>query len=153
MKQEVCLFDPTASSWIATIDSDIASMSDNEFAPIFAGGIVVMFGGLLSAVITGFILEKNDSYASVIADSYAQGADFDEGFWKSLSDEEKVKAEEILRKLKSQGMENLPELPKSVSATNQNSPVSTSASFSGSKKSRESTSGKEVADIFNDYDD
>lgn len=84
---------------VATIDSDIASVPDNEFAPIFAGGILVMFGGILSALIVGLILDSRDLYASVIADSYAQGAE-DEDFWKGLSEEEKKKTQELLAKLK-----------------------------------------------------
>jgi hypothetical protein len=84
---------------IATIDSDIASVPENEFAPIFAGGILVMFGGVVSALIVGFILESNDSYANVIADSYAQGAE-DEEFWKGLSEEEKKKTQELLQKIR-----------------------------------------------------
>lgn len=84
---------------IATIDADIANVPENEFAPIFAGGIMVMFGGVLSALIVGFILESNNSYANVIADSYAQGAE-DEEFWKGLSDEEAKKTKELLQKLK-----------------------------------------------------
>ena len=91
------------SAWtnflVATIDSDIANVPENEFAPIFAGGILVMFGGVLSALIVGFILESRNLYANVIADSYAQGAE-DEEFWKGLSDEEKKKTQELLQKLK-----------------------------------------------------
>ena len=84
---------------LATIDADIANISDNEFAPIFPGGIMVMFGGILSALIVGFILESNNSYANVIADSYAQSED-DEEFWKGLSDEEAIKVREAMQKLK-----------------------------------------------------
>ena len=36
----------TASNmWLATIDADIAAIPDNEFAPIFAGGIVSRISG------------------------------------------------------------------------------------------------------------
>lgn len=84
---------------VATIDADIANVSDNEFAPIFAGGIMVMFGGVASALIVGAILESSDSYANVIADSYAQGGE-DEEFWKGLSEEEKKKTQELLQKIK-----------------------------------------------------
>lgn len=57
-----------------------------------------MFGGVLSALIVGYILDSKDLYASVVADSYAQGAD-DEEFWKGLSDEEKKKAQALIDKL------------------------------------------------------
>jgi hypothetical protein len=83
---------------ISTIDSDIANIPTNEFAPIFMGGIIVMFGGVLSALIVGFILENGNLYANVVADSYAQTEE-DEEFWKGLSDEEKKKAQAMIDKL------------------------------------------------------
>jgi hypothetical protein len=58
-----------------------------------------MFGGVLSALMVGFILERGDLYANVVADSYAQGAQ-DEEFWKGLSEEEKKKAEEMLQRIR-----------------------------------------------------
>jgi hypothetical protein len=84
--------------WLATIDADIANIPTNEFAPVFFGGIAVMFGGVLSALIVGYILDSKNLYASVVADSYAQGAD-DEEFWKGLSDEEKKKTQALIDKL------------------------------------------------------
>lgn len=57
-----------------------------------------MFGGLLSALIVGYILDSRNLYASVVADSYAQGADNEE-FWKGLSGEEKKKAQALIDKL------------------------------------------------------
>jgi hypothetical protein len=86
--------------WLATVDSDIAKLSDNEFAPVFFGGIMVMVGGVVSAMIVGFILEKRDLYANVVADSYAQGNAEDEAFWKGLSDEEKKKTQEAIERLR-----------------------------------------------------
>ena len=83
---------------ISTIDSDIANIPTNEFAPVFMGGMVVMFGGVLSALIVGFILENGNLYANVVADSYAQSSQ-DEDFWKGLSDEEKKKAQTVIDKL------------------------------------------------------
>ena len=84
---------------VATIDADIANIPANEFAPIFAGGIAVMFGGLFSALAVGFIIDKRDLYANIVADSYAQGAD-DAEFWKGLSEEEKKKTQELLQRLR-----------------------------------------------------
>jgi hypothetical protein len=84
---------------LATIDADIANIDPNKFGLVFAGGIAVMVGGVLSALIVGYILEKGDLYASVVADSYLQGAQ-DEDFWKGLSDEEKKKTQELLKKVK-----------------------------------------------------
>ena len=59
-----------------------------------------MIGSVISAMMVGFMLEKGDLYASVAAESYLQSGD-DEAFWKTLSDEEQVKAREILDKIKS----------------------------------------------------
>ena len=84
---------------LATVDSDIAKLSDNEFAPVFMGGIAVMFGGLLSALFVGFIVNSKDLSASLVADSYAQSED-DEEFWKGLSEEEKNKAQALLKRVK-----------------------------------------------------
>jgi hypothetical protein len=103
------LFDHAATSSIgstnlllSTIDSDIAKLSDNEFAPVFLGGIAVMVGGLLSAVFVGLVVDKKDLYASLVADSYLQGSgEDDESFWKGLSDEEKKKTQEMLEKVRS----------------------------------------------------
>lgn len=93
------MHDAASSFLVATIDADIANISDDKFGLIFAGGMAVMAGGVLSAVIVGAILEKGDLYASVVADSYLQGAE-DEEFWKGLSEEEKKKAQELLQKVK-----------------------------------------------------
>jgi hypothetical protein len=54
---------------------------------------------LLSAIFVGLIVDKNDLYASIVADSYAQSAQ-DEEFWKGLNEEEKIKAQELLRRIK-----------------------------------------------------
>jgi hypothetical protein len=92
-------FTNTGSLIVATIDSDIANIPTNEFAPVFAGGIVVMFGGLLSALVVGFIIDKRNLYANLVADSYAQGED-DEEFWKGLNEEEKRKTQELLQRVR-----------------------------------------------------
>jgi hypothetical protein len=85
---------------VSTVDSDIAKMSDNEFAPVFLGGILVMLGGLLSAVFVGTIVDKKDLYASLVADSYLQEGEQDEEFWKGLSEEEQKKTREMLERVK-----------------------------------------------------
>jgi hypothetical protein len=88
---------------IATIDSDIATIPENEFKPVFMGGVVVMFGGLISALIVGFIVDSRNLYANLVADSYAQAStDSDEEFWKGLSEEEKNRAQALLKKVKEQ---------------------------------------------------
>lgn len=84
---------------LATIDSDISKLSDNEFAPVFFGGIAVMLGGLLSTIFVGTVIDKKDMYAQLIADSYAQIDNDDEEFWKGLSEEEKKKTQEFLKNI------------------------------------------------------
>ena len=66
-----------------------------------------MFGGVISAIILGFILEKGDLYASVVADSYRQEEN-DEEFWRSLSAEERAQGKEILRQLEVKNGNKLP---------------------------------------------
>jgi hypothetical protein len=69
-----------------------------------------MFGGVISALIVGFILDSRDLYANVVATSYAQGGE-DEAFWKGLSEEENRKVQEALTKLrasKEKGKGNVP---------------------------------------------
>jgi len=88
----------SGSIFLSTIDADIAKISNEDFQAVFTGGIVVMFGGVFSALIVGFLLESNNSYASVVADSYAQGGD--EEFWESLSPEDQEKTRELMGKLR-----------------------------------------------------
>ena len=153
----------SSNLWLSTIDSDIAAIPENEFAPIFAGGILVMFGGLLSALIVGFILEQNDSYASIIADSYAQAGSEDSEFWKGLSDEEKKKTQELLARMKQQDGSNASEdVVVSTTVTNPSpedvKPESPEMVTTEIKKEDSSTkagastqaSDKEV-DMFSDY--
>ena len=92
---------PVSTQWIATIDSDIANIPQNEFAPVFMGGLTVMFGGLIAVLFVGFIIDKRDLYANIVADSYAQAGD-DEEFWKGLSAEEAEKTRALLQKMKQQ---------------------------------------------------
>lgn len=84
---------------ISTIDADIANIADDDFGTVFLGGIAVMFGGLLSAIIVGTIVDKRGLYANIVADSYIQSSD-DEEFWKNLTEEEKIKTRELLDKIK-----------------------------------------------------
>jgi len=118
---------------LATIDSDIANISDDKFKEVFAGGIVVMFGGVLSALIVGFILEIGDNYDKVVSDSFAEGGE-DDAFWGTLTPEQKAQAEEALQKLRDSKKKNGSEEPAAV-VTEQE------------KKEKEEVS------MFSDYDD
>lgn len=141
------LFPPESSQWIATIDADIANIPDNEFAPIFMGGILVMFGGVLSAIILGFILEKGDLYANVVADSYMQQGN-DEEFWRGLSEEERIQGTEILRQLEAKNGKKLPSsaIPETIlSGSKRNDEVASAPAATAV------TSKKEM-DMFSDYE-
>mmetsp|Transcript_16863 Transcript_16863/g.23444 ORF Transcript_16863/g.23444 Transcript_16863/m.23444 type:complete len:202 (+) Transcript_16863:148-753(+) len=130
---------------ISTIDSDIAKIPENEFAPVFMGGIAVMFGGVLSAVIVGAILESRDSYASIVADSYVQGAE-DEEFWKGLSDEEKTKMEGLLQKVRDSKKDSEGSVPQNANAlTEDTAAAATTSSIEVPMKEE-----KEL-DMFSDY--
>lgn len=130
-------FDPY-SFLVATIDSDIANIPENEFAPIFAGGIIVMFGGLISALVVGLILEQRGLYANVIAETYAQSGE-DEEFWKNLSDEEKMKAQEMLDRLRASKQ-------KTTSA-----PLKSDGDMTKVKQMVESRPTDAKVDMFSDY--
>lgn len=133
---------------VATIDSDIASIPDNEFTTVFLGGIGVMAGGLLSAVIVGTILESKNLYANVVADSYAQGGD-NEQFWRGLSDEEKVKAQEMLSKVK-KSMDG--ELSPEANVMASEGTAEPAVPAPKAPKPKEASKPKEV-DMFSDYGD
>jgi hypothetical protein len=72
---------------ISTIDSDIANIPDNEFRTVFAGGIAIMFGSVLSTIFVGFLIESNGGgYADLVAETYAEQnmGDGEETFLNSL---------------------------------------------------------------------
>jgi len=131
----------SSSTVIATIDSDIAKISNEDFGLVFAGGILVMVGGVLSALIVGFILEKSNSYAQIVADSYAEGGD--DAFLNSLSPDDRDKAKDMLEKLRQSK-----ERGTSVSGeakVNAVNDKSNDTIVSGKPKERE------TANMFNDY--
>jgi hypothetical protein len=134
---------------VATIDADIANIPTNEFAPIFAGGIAVMFGGLFSTLAVGFIIDKRNLYANIVADSYNQGAD-DAEFWKGLSEEEKVKTQELLQRLK----ESKEGGAEKKSEKNRTTEPSTSIGSSNQKVTDpNSAQERKAVEMFSDYGD
>ena len=109
-----------------------------------------MLGGVLAALMVGFILERGDLYANVVADSYAQGAE-DEEFWKGLSEEEKKKTQEILQKIKDskQGGSKQSEAPLVQPVQD----VATSTDEPSPKAADTPTSNQsKQVDMFSDYD-
>merc|ERR1711862_637836 len=85
---------------IATIDSDIASISNDDFKTVFLGCVVVMFGGLLSTLVVGLILKTNNGYGRVIAESYPDEEGAEEEFLRSLPEAEREEAKALLQKLR-----------------------------------------------------
>jgi hypothetical protein len=150
--QELASTASATTNWLATIDGDIAKISDNEFAPIFAGGLLVMFGGVISAFIVGFILDRGDLYANVVADSYAQSAE-DEEFWKGLSEEERKKTQELIQKLNAEkeGGERPSLEPPSTVVTAESDEKTVVTATTVPATPEEKVPVKEV-DMFSDYD-
>ena len=142
--------------WIATIDSDIANIQLEEFRKVFAGGIAVMAGGLISTTMVGFILKKKDLYTSLAAESYLDMAKDDPDFWKKMSDglseQEKAKVETWrIKQLQQQEGGN------AVANVVDNSSSSSSSSNDNEKEQvvPSSNADKETAkasnDMFSDY--
>mmetsp|Transcript_21802 Transcript_21802/g.31216 ORF Transcript_21802/g.31216 Transcript_21802/m.31216 type:complete len:179 (+) Transcript_21802:16-552(+) len=93
-----------ASTLISTIDSDIASIPDDEFRKVFAGGGLIMFGSVLSTIFVGFLVESGGGgYADLVAETYAE-QDFDSLDSMGLSAEQKKETEEMLRSFREKKM-------------------------------------------------
>jgi len=94
----------SASTFLATIDSDIANIPDDQFGKVFAGGGLIIFGSILSVVIVGFLVEYGGGYADIVAETYAEQNYAEEGetFLDSLnlSSGEKKDTEEMILKFR-----------------------------------------------------
>lgn len=137
---------------LATIDADIAKIDNNEFRTVFAGGMAVMLGGLLSVVAVGTMIDANDSYASIVVDSYIQAED-DEDFWKNLSAEETVKVKELMQRRKA-GKRTSAEtlLSDSLDQSSSSSDETASAPVPTIVASKDTeTKAKKDIDMFSDY--
>jgi len=156
------LHDTAQNLWIATIDSDIANIQLEEFRKVFAGGISVMVGGLVSTIAVGAILEKNNLYTKLAAESYLDMAKDDPEFWKKmtagLEGEEKIKAEELMEKIKRQQSkngshdENIQNGITSVAVGKNNTDKEVPSSSQGENETQsEKESAKASTDIFSDY--
>jgi hypothetical protein len=128
------------SNILATIDADIEKISNEDFGLVFAGGIFVMIGGVLSALIVGFILQRSNNYAQIVADSYAQGGD--DAFWNSLSPEDREKTKEMIEKLRQSksGVDSVQSRP-------------TGQETQDKKLLKERDIQRETVSMFNDYED
>lgn len=99
----------SASSLIATIDSDIANIPDDEFGKVFAGGGMIIFGSILSTMFVGYLVESSGSYADLVAETYAEQdmGDKEESFLDSLgvkNADEKEEAMEMVRAFREKKM-------------------------------------------------
>ena len=81
------------------MDANFAQLSESEFVPVIMGAVLVVFGGVVSILIAGAILDSTNSSAKVIDDSYVQLAD-NEALWKGLSEEEQKMTQELLQLVK-----------------------------------------------------
>jgi len=149
-RTELRLLPPEASSLlIATIDSDIAKLSDNEFAPIFLGGIGVMLGGLVSAIVVGTMVDKGNLSVQLVADLYD-----DAELWKGLSEEEKMKAQKMLQEMQEGesggAVTSLPAVAADSETIDSPSPVATTPAAT-SPASPTPVTGSSKKDMFDDY--
>ena len=138
------LFDAPTTQILATIDSDIASIPENEFTTVFLGGVLVMVGGLISTIFVGSVVNGRNLYANIVAESYAQKGD--EEFWQNLSDEEKIKAQEMLARVKN-SMDGKSNEPVAATTQVEDAPVTTTP------KATAAAASSKPADMFSDYGD
>ena len=68
-----------SSVLLSTIDSDIANIPENEFRTVFAGGIGIMFGSILSTIFVGYLIEsgggggkRGGGYVDLVAETYVE---------------------------------------------------------------------------------
>lgn len=83
------LFDPieTSNFLLSTIDSDIANVPVNEFAPIFRGGIMIMCSGVFGAIVVSFIVKNAGSAATLLAEAYVKDLEDKDLMEENLSPE------------------------------------------------------------------
>lgn len=97
-----------ASTYLATIDSDIANIPDDEFGKVFAGGGAIIFGSILSTIFVGFMVEKGGGYADLVAETYADQdfGDDGESFLDSLklSPDQKEETKEMVQAFREKKM-------------------------------------------------
>jgi len=159
----VVISDAAHSMWIATIDSDIANIQLEEFRKVFAGGIAVMVGGLISTTLLGTIIEKKDLYANLAAESYIDMAD-DPNFWKQMTEgmspEEQEKAKELMLKIKAQRAGEAGEQALTMSSeragtegagTSSSAETEATSSSSDPFETTKEETAKASNDIFSDY--
>lgn len=143
----------SASTYLSTIDGDIASIPDNEFRKVFAGGGLIMLGSILSVVFVGFLIDSSGSYADLVADTYVeQNLDGEEEtFLDSLgmSAEKRAETEEMIRAFREKKMRKAGTWTDEDEKKKQEILLSRTSSSSPPPPS--SSGETEDADMFNDY--
>ena len=138
----------SASTYLSTIDSDIASIPEDEFRKVFAGGGLIMLGSILSVVFVGFLIESSGSYADLVADTYVdQNLDGnEETFLDSLgmSAEKRSETEEMIRAFREKKMR------KAGTWTDEDEKKKQELLLSRASPSP-SSEEKEESDMFSDY--
>lgn len=110
-----------------------------------------MLGGVLSALIVGFLLERGDLYAGLAAESYLQSAD-DEEFWKGLSEEERTMTQDMLKKINASKNADGASEATAEDAT-RTAVASTSTPVVAASKEAPKAQTAQPADMFSDYGD
>jgi hypothetical protein len=150
------LLEQAASSWwVATIDSDIAKIPENEFAPVFLGGMAVMLGGVLSAAFVGTVVDQKNLYGQLVVDSYLQDRD-DQAFWKELTEEERLKVKGLLERMaegKEDGKQELEAMmaQKKAAAASNNNAKDATVQKSSPLSDPSSTKKQKEMEMFSDY--
>lgn len=148
---------------LSTISADIDNIPTDDFGTVFAGGIMVMLGGVLSALVVGLILDSGDNYSNVVADSYADRTknrsleEEDPEFWSQLSPEEQIQARQILDTLKREkyAREGKPPPPPMETPTivKPKTPVAANLEVTKPKEEEKKTTSSTSNNMFSDYDD
>jgi len=138
--------------WLATIDSDIADIQLEDFRRVFAGGIAVMIGGLISTTLLGTMIDKNDLYADLAVESYLDMAD-DPDFWRQMTEgmspEEQEKAKDLMAKIKAKRAgEELSDVPQVMASETASEATTTPAP---TEEPTKDDAAKASNDMFSDY--
>jgi len=104
----------STSTFLSTVSADIDNVPTDQFGKIFAGGIFVMFGSVVSTMIVGSIIEKSGIYGDIVADSYSE--EIDDKLFNQLSSEDKEELRKLITDLEASGENKDQELAKELSA-------------------------------------
>ena len=104
-----------------------------------------MAGGLISALILAFIIEKGDLYNVLAAESYQELSEQD-AFWDSMSEEEQIQFKQAMAELNGEDVDT---------ANSGSTAMTSSQQSSENTATKESTPDKKAVkaadDMFSDY--